>query len=130
MPQAESLELISVKMYAAVSPSGAFEFSSVAQRKKDVRILESDAKYGKLVTQPVLMTLFDDEIPTSAADAFRLWDSHQLAWVWQNSDESFWWDTLSLTRADAAGWVSKPDIMAALGTKLVPVQFRLQYPRT
>lgn len=112
-----------MKLYAAVSPNGDFDFHSIRLKPKAVAITRSDAKYGGLACQAVVMEVFDGELPAPASDdPFYDWNERKIAWVYQNFDGSFWLDTLSLTKAEAESWVSNPARVAAIGTKLVAVK--------
>ena len=112
------------KLYAAVSPKGDFDFNSIALHANKVKINPSDAKYGNVRVREINMKQYTDNLPNLKED-YELWENYKLAWVWVNPDGSYWLDTLSLSKEDTKKCCSKPEIMIALGFKVIPVKFSL-----
>jgi hypothetical protein len=111
------------RFFAAVTGAGDFDFASIAEKKSSVEILHSDVKYGGVHVGAITMVEFDGDVKSLPGD---LWESSKIAWVWKNSDGSYWLDTLSREHKDAEAWATNKSRLEALGTKLVPVQFALK----
>jgi hypothetical protein len=112
------------KLYAAVGPKGFFDFYSIKHNANKVKINPSDEKYGQVRVKSINMKRYAEPLPALHGDA-NLWDNHKIAFIWSNPDGSYWWDTLSQSVEETKKWCSKPEVMIALGFKIVPVQFSL-----
>ncbi|NHR04384.1 hypothetical protein HA052_04160 [Chromobacterium haemolyticum] len=116
------------KFYAPVDSTGYFSLHAIQKAKKNIRILPSDAEYGGVTARRVEAHIFEGDIPDVDDDAWRAWKDHRLGWVIQNVDGSFWWDTLSMSKAETESWLgSAPDKVATkksqFGFKTVALVF-------
>ncbi|MDO8417724.1 MAG: hypothetical protein Q7S87_16110 [Agitococcus sp.] len=109
------------RLFAAVSPEGSFEFASIQQKRRDVFIQADDIKYGDVRAKPICLIPFEGRLPVGAA-LDQAWETHSLAWVFQNEDASYWLDTLTLTPAETRAWVPNADVEIRDGLRVVPVR--------
>lgn len=112
------------KLYAAVSPRGDFDFSSIVSHANQIKINPSDVKYGNVRVRAINMKKITGQLPQVKNDV-ELWENHKIAFVWVNPDGSYWFDTLSLSKEETKKYCSTPDLMIGLGFKVVPVKFQL-----
>lgn len=111
-----------IKLYAAVQSSGSIDFNSINKNASKVYILPSDEKYGNVKVKQIQMKQYREQLP-QVKNTYELWEDYNIAWIWSNPDGSYWWDTLSQDKEITREWCSKPELMIALGFKIVPVQF-------
>lgn len=109
------------KLYAAVGPNGYMDFNSIRHTVQTVPVTPSDVRYGNIKVKPINMQRYKGEISADCS-----WENHKIAWIWENPNGSYWWDTLSDSFLGARNCSSRPDIMIGLGFKVIPVQFSVR----
>lgn len=114
-------------LYAPVDADGRFRFEKISQKKREIRLTESEKKYEGLRVKAVSLTLSQDAAsPPETGDDD--WASKHTGWIIQNPDDSLWMDTLALSEAETRAWWGDAERAAkleALGFKVVRVQLEV-----
>lgn len=114
--------------YAPVNGKGQFMFAALREKKRDVKLSDSERKYGELAIKAVSMTIQQGATPLLDCDADD-WAETHAGWIIQNPDDSFWMDTLAVSEAETRAWWGDADRAAkreALGFKVVRVQLEIE----